>query len=220
MPATRERMSSSRLRARLQALVWASLAPLGACTGEPDLVAEGLVKAPLDAGGTPPVDGAVLDPCDLDNLLERAGIPPEGIIVAATCQLPISWLDSDAPVDVGEQDLRELLMNSGPITPSPDTLTGQLLCNGEFSGLWYYDNPFQPTTINLCPELCDFVRAAVSSRIEDLGCESGLATDGGLRDRPFPFPPRPPGDAGSDAALDGSTDASVDAAALADDAGT
>jgi hypothetical protein len=150
-----------------------------------------------DAGQTPPPGDAAVDPCDLDRLLERAGIPPEGIIVAATCQLPTSWLNSDESATVGAEDLRELLMNSGPITPNTDTLTGQLLRSGEFSGLWYYDNPFQPTTIHLCPELCDFVRSSVSSRIEDLGCESGLAPDGGLVDRPFPFPfPRPRADGG------------------------
>lgn len=189
-------------------LGWACCLLLGACTGEPDLVARGMDAGRDDAAQAP--SDAAVDPCDLDNLLERAGIPPEGIIVAATCQLPTSWLSSDEMVNVGEQDLRELLMNSGPITPNTDTLTGQLLCNGEFNGLWYYDNPFQPTTIHLCPELCDFVRTSVSSRIEDLGCESGLP-DGGAVDRPFPFPfPRPRPDGG---------DALPDASSLDDDAG-
>lgn len=206
----RARTRSSRLAGGLRVLAFGALPLaggllLGACTGEPDLVARGMDAGRDDAGQARPQSDGAVDPCDLDQLLERAGIPPEGIIVAATCQLPTSWLGGDEPVNVGEQDLRELLANSGPITPNTDTITGQLLCNGEFSGLWYYDNPFEPTTIHLCPELCDFVRASVSSRIEDLGCESGLAPDGGGVDRPFPFPfPRPRTDAG-DALPDAST---------------
>jgi hypothetical protein len=190
----------------LRAAGSAGLVLAASCTGDPDVVAAPMDAGSADARGLPTGDAATEDPCDLDRLLDRAGIPPEGIIVAATCQLPVSWLDMEQPVDVGSQDLRELLKNSGPITPSTDTLTGQLLCNGDFNGLWYYDNPFQPTTILLCPDLCEFVRSAVSNRIEDLGCESGLEPDGGRRDRPFPFPePRPRPDAGN-AAPDGSAD--------------
>lgn len=192
------RSTSRWLSSGIVPVAW--LACFAGCTAEPDIVARGRdAGVPDDAGRMQSGrDAGVIDPCDLDGLLERAGIPPEGIIVAATCQLPISWLTSDEAIDVGSQELRALLENSGPIMPTAETWTGQLLCSGSFSGFWYYDNPLQPSTIHLCPDLCDFVRTAVAGRIEDLGCESGLATDGTQPDWPFPFPTRTRPDAGPD----------------------
>lgn len=156
------------------------------CTEAPDVVATALSA---DAGD-PAVARASGDAstgdsgCDLDEVVRNAGLPPEAVIVAATCQLPTSWLDPGQGVSLGEGDLSSLLTDNGPIQPdggaAPD-----LLCDDSF-GLWYYDDPAAPEHIILCPSLCEFVRGAVMNRVDYLGCGP---RDGGPGGPGFSGPP-------------------------------
>lgn len=79
----------------------------------------------------------------------------------ASSNIPCDFGVPDAPSDIEEVDFTEVSVVYYPFSGDPwevPAVEGPSRCNGEYGG-WYYDNPNDPTEIQLCPCSCSAVGA-------------------------------------------------------------
>lgn len=96
--------------------------------------------------------------------------------VVEVVALPCEWELPDPPDgETLDPNLVNVILNVDGVPGEPvGRVTSEAECGGVVSG-WHYDDPENPTTISVCPQTCEMVKAGNVSVQVDLGCETEIA---------------------------------------------
>ncbi|HEY6724728.1 MAG TPA: hypothetical protein VI197_11895 [Polyangiaceae bacterium] len=97
-------------------------------------------------------------------------------IVTEVVALPCEWELPDAPDgETLDPNLVNVILNIDGMAGDP---IGRVQSEGECAAVtagWHYDDPENPTTISVCPQTCEMVKAGNVGVQVDLGCETEIA---------------------------------------------
>lgn len=166
---------------------------LAACTGDPDVVAHSLSRgvaadasdATTDAappgsapGPTPGTSTTVVDAgadaaaCNFDEALRNANLPPELLLVAVTCSVPLSWF-TQGITGIDWLAILEVLLG-GMTLPAGE---GRAIDACDLRGVYYFPDPGNADNVKLCPSVCTALQNRVVASSGNVGCTRSMPPD-------------------------------------------